>query len=273
MKTELQKRVQTALAGAIVLLLVIIFGGWLGIYLVTAVLSLGMVYEFSKIIFSMPDATEKRYVLLSAAWFAIVADLLSPRSQFEVLLLVFFGLAIYFLTIAGRYESGDLNPHFKELMGSIFGVIYLVFLPLFLPLIHESLNGVHWTILYLLVVWGCDVGGYFAGKRWGRTKLYEKISPKKTLEGAAGGLGLGVLVSIVYKLLFFRAASWGTIIIVPLLVGPVAMMGDLVESFFKRAYSVKDSGSILPGHGGFLDRFDAVVFALPIMYACLRVFS
>jgi phosphatidate cytidylyltransferase len=158
-------------------------------------------------------------------------------------------------------------------MYSLFGLFYLGFLPTFFLKIHGSASGVHWTMVFLLINWASDTGAYFAGKKYGKTKLYPLISPKKTREGALGGLACAWVVIFIYKVLLFGAMGWGAVIIVPLLVGVASQVGDLCESFLKRAFDKKDSGSILPGHGGFLDRFDGVVFSLPIMYACTRVFS
>ena len=81
------------------------------------------------------------------------------------------------------------------------------------------------------------------------------------------------IVTLLYKLILFRGMPWAAVIIVPPLVSATAQAGDLCESLLKRAFDCKDSGSLLPGHGGFLDRFDGVVFSLPIMYACIRIFS
>jgi phosphatidate cytidylyltransferase len=156
-------------------------------------------------------------------------------------------------------------------MYSAFATSYLIALPLFLALVRGA--GAHWTLLFLFIVWAGDIGAYFGGKRFGRKKLYEKISPKKTREGAWVGLLCGLAVSILYRLAFFPGLSWTAAVVVPLAVGIAAPVGDLVESFLKRAFDTKDSGSILPGHGGFLDRFDGVVFSLPVMYACVRVFG
>lgn len=272
MRTELNQRVLTGAIGGLALLLIVIFGGWLGIYFLTAVIVLGMVSEFAKIVYVMPDAVEKKYALLCLAWFAVVADFLT-RASFELLLVSFFALFIYFLVSAYKYSIPELTTHFKELMYSVFGLLYLVFLPLYLPRIHSYMGGVHWTILFFLIIWAGDTGAYFVGLKWGRRKLYPRISPKKTLEGALGGVAAGWLVAILYKLVLFGGASWAGIVIIPLLVGPFSQIGDLAESFFKRAYEVKDSGRILPGHGGFMDRFDGVVFALPVMYATVRIFS
>jgi len=273
--TELTKRVITALLGVALILGLIIFGGWIGIFIVTLVISIGMIHEVAEMLLTLPqDHVEKRSVLIGATWFAVLAEMVMPRIQFDLLVFVFLVLFAYYLFTAVRHvEHDEFLQHFKELMYSVFGILYVAFLPLYLPLIHASRDGVHWTILFLFIVWAGDSGAYFAGKKFGKVKLYPLISPKKTREGALGGLAAGVMMALFYKIFLFHSMSWGAVLIVPILVGTVAQVGDLCESFLKRAFDKKDSGSILPGHGGFLDRFDAMVFSLPVMYACVRMFG
>ncbi|MGK5087152.1 phosphatidate cytidylyltransferase [Bdellovibrionota bacterium FG-2] len=271
--SELKKRVITGLIGSTVLLTILIFGGWVGILFISVVISLGMVAEYANITLSLSDKAEKRLVLLCMAWFVHLANLLAATAKAEIAVLCFLAVFTYFLVTAVRFDGEDFAGHFKELTFVVFGAAYLIFMPLFFPLIHQSINGVNWTILFLLIVWSGDTGAYFAGKKYGKMKLYPKISPKKTVEGAVGGLAAGLVVAFIYKLLIFRALSWGSVFLVPLIIGSASQAGDLCESFVKRAFGVKDSGSILPGHGGFLDRFDGVVFSLPVMYACTRLFG
>ena len=286
MSPELKNRIWTALLGVATLLLFIIFAGGIGMFIVQVVLSLAMIYEFGHMAYSLPDQKEKRYILLFATWFISLGSLVLARSEYELLVFTFLSLFLYFLVTARRYgdapgnimggatfDQAAFSAHFKELMYSLFGLFYLGFLPTFFLKIHGSANGVHWTMVFLLINWASDTGAYFAGKKYGKTKLYPLISPKKTREGALGGLACAWGVTLIYKVLLFGAMGWGAVIIVPLLVGVASQTGDLCESFLKRAFDKKDSGSILPGHGGFLDRFDGVVFSLPIMYACTRVFS
>ena len=271
--SELKKRVTTGVIGGTLLLAVIIWGGWIGIFLISVIISLGMVAEYANITLSLSDKAEKRLVLLCMAWFVHLANLLASAAKGEIAVLCFLAVFTYFLVTAVRFDGENFAGHFKELTFVVFGSAYLIFMPLFLPLVHQSLNGVNWTILFLLIVWSGDTGAYFAGKKYGKMKLYPKISPKKTVEGAVGGLAAGVIVTLLYKVIVFRALGWGSILIVPIIVGAASQVGDLCESLVKRAFGVKDSGSILPGHGGFLDRFDGVVFSLPVMYACTRLFG
>lgn len=273
MSTELEKRVKTGVLGGGALLLLLVFGGWFGIFVLTTVISLVMIHEYSLIVFRLADHQEKRYALLCAGWFSCFFMVVAPRVEFEILLFCFIGLFIYFLLTAKRYLGDELKAHFVELTLSVFGLVYLSYLPSFLPKLHQSANGVEWTIVFLLMVFGGDSAAYFGGLKYGKTKLYPEISPKKTIEGAAAGIGAGYVVILLAKLTFFRTMPWSVILLAPLLVGTLAQVGDFCESFLKRAYQVKDSGNLLPGHGGFMDRFDGVVFGLPVMYACVHLFG
>jgi phosphatidate cytidylyltransferase len=273
MSSELGKRVATGVVGGAVLVALIVWGGWPGIFLLTTIISLAMVFEYSSIVYTLSDQVEKRYALLCVAWFVALSSLLAAHAEFETLIVCFMVYFTYYLVTAGRHAGPAFSTHFQELALSVFGLIYLAFIPFFLPRIHQSANGIEWTIVFLLVVFAGDTGAYFAGKKYGKTKLYPVISPKKTREGAAGGLAAGYALALISKATFFRVMPWGAVFVMPALVGAVAQVGDLCESMVKRAYDKKDSGSILPGHGGFLDRFDGVVFSLPVMYACVRLFG
>lgn len=271
--TELQKRIAVAIPGAALLIFLIAFGGAVGISLIVTVVIMGMMWEFLGWILVLPDRDEKKYAMLSATWMLCVWSAIFTDSVFEgmsIVLLLVFG---YYLFTAKRHAGAAFAEHLRELIAIVFGTFYLVGLTSYLFQIHGQFSGAHWTILFLLIVWSGDSAAYFGGKRWGRTKLYPEISPKKTREGAIAGLVAGVVVSLAYKIFFFKTLSWPGVLLIPLVVGSVAQIGDLCESFIKRAFDKKDSGSILPGHGGFLDRFDGVVFSAPVMYACSRLFT
>lgn len=271
--TELSKRVTTGVMGGALLLAILIYGGLIGVSVVAVILSLAMIYEFSRMAFTLEDQVEKRYLVLSLTWFIHFFELLLAWSDSALFVVSFLGLFTYFLLTAKRHSDANLQKHFVELALSFFGIYYLSFLPLYLPRIHESANGIRWTLLFLMIVWAGDTGAYFAGKKYGKRKLYPRVSPKKTVEGGVGGLAAGFVVTLIYKGIVFRSMPWAGVIFIPLLVGAVSQVGDFCESLLKRSFNKKDSGQLLPGHGGFLDRFDGVVFSLPVMYACIRIFS
>ena len=272
MTPELKKRIQTAALGVTVLVLLLVFGGGIGAVLVASVLSIAMLYEFTGITLSLPDQREKRFVILGCAWLLQVMNFWMVGAQLELLCFFFLGMTAYFLFTAEKYNGEELKQHYRELMSTVFGFVYLAFLPTYLVSIRSSGYGMHWTLLFFFIVWANDIGAYFAGKKFGKRKLYPHISPKKTWEGAYGGLAASVAISVLYKVIFFKQFSWFGAFAVPTLLSVVSPVGDLAESFLKRAFDKKDSSSILPGHGGFLDRFDSVVFSLPVMYVLSRLF-
>jgi phosphatidate cytidylyltransferase len=154
---------------------------------------------------------------------------------------------------------------------TILGPVYIG-LPLAMLVcidIYPKGNGEMWIFFLLVVIFASDTGAYYAGRYLGRHKLYESISPNKTWEGAIGGLLLGLILSTLFLRIFrFHSLDGGIIILVVVLV-IMGQIGDLAESMLKRNHGVKDSGNILPGHGGILDRIDGLLFAIPVLYLYL----
>ncbi|WP_409305456.1 phosphatidate cytidylyltransferase [Peribacillus sp. SCS-155] len=126
--------------------------------------------------------------------------------------------------------------------------------------------GLVYVFFVLFTIWATDSGAYFFGKAFGKRKLWPEISPNKTIEGSIGGIISGIIVG----LLFFFLAEWdyslSEIILISILISIFGQLGDLVQSAYKRHYGVKDSGTLLPGHGGILDRLDSLIFILPILH-------
>lgn len=139
----------------------------------------------------------------------------------------------------------------------------------FQNLVNARLAGVDKVFLALFIVWATDIGAYMIGRRFGRRKLMPRISPNKTLEGSLGGILSALLVSLIFMLVdanVYAPHSFMTMLILVPLFSIFAQFGDLVESAIKRHFGVKDSGRIIPGHGGILDRFDSMIFVFPIMH-------
>ena len=151
---------------------------------------------------------------------------------------------------------------------TILGVIYVA-LPLslltFLAFDTNNQYSYHLILSLFILVWLSDVGGYFAGVNFGKHKLLERISPNKTWEGVAGGLVLCILGAYILSQLLptMNIYLW---LLLGVLVCVSSVVGDLIESMLKRSANIKDSGNILPGHGGILDRFDSILFVIPIVY-------
>ena len=115
-----------------------------------------------------------------------------------------------------------------------------------------------------------DSAAYYVGSSWGKRKLYPEVSPKKSIEGALGGLAGSLAGAVVFKLLWFPDLPLIHCLVVALFAAVLAQLGDLFESLLKRSFGVKDSGMIIPGHGGILDRLDSILFAAPVLYYYLR---
>jgi phosphatidate cytidylyltransferase len=152
-----------------------------------------------------------------------------------------------------------------------YGVFYVALLS-FVALLKRdhATRGDVWVYLLLTVTWFSDTAAYFAGRAFGRHKLYPQISPGKTWEGALGGLAGSFGAAALAHLWYMPELGWGHAALVSIPAGALGQLGDLCESLLKRAYGVKDSGKVLPGHGGLLDRIDALLFATPYVYFYAR---
>lgn len=150
------------------------------------------------------------------------------------------------------------------------GTIYIPVLLSFLILIRTGDSGMSWIFFLMAIVFAGDTSAYYVGSYWGRHKLSPAISPGKTIEGSAGGLAANLAVGAIGKALFFPGLSWTASILFFLAAGGAGQLGDLFESEMKRFSGIKDSSNILPGHGGILDRIDALLFASPVAYVFIR---
>lgn len=192
-----------------------------------------------------------------------------------VLCFAVLGPALYYL-----FRFGDMTTVARRLGATVFGIFYAgVLLMMAAELkrnatfIGEPTQGGHLIVFVLLVVWLGDTGAYFAGRFLGKSKLYEAVSPKKTWAGAFGGLAGSLVAGVIMKVLFLKDLGWVDLVLLTIPGAALAQMGDLAESLIKRSVGVKDSGNILPGHGGILDRIDAVLFFVPYVHLYMQVRS
>lgn len=177
------------------------------------------------------------------------------------LTLLFMVFAVLFLF---RFE--DLPSVIDHLALVLLGFLYIPLMLGHLNLLLELSEGRKWIFLTLLAVMVNDSAAYFVGVTWGRNRLYPAISPKKSWEGAVGGM-IGSLAAVFgVKLLFFPILAPIDCLSLGLLLGVLGPLGDLFESMIKRGFGVKDSGSAIPGHGGLLDRLDSLLFSFPAVY-------
>jgi phosphatidate cytidylyltransferase len=170
-----------------------------------------------------------------------------------------------------HYASRD--PRTLEIVRTqILGVVYIPLLLVLLIPIRQSPQGFALILTLVLVIFAGDTLALYTGTFLGRHKLCPTISPKKTVEGALGGLGGNLLAGLIMKLAAFPDVAWVKGALFCLAVGAAGQVGDLFESQMKRVSGIKDSGNILPGHGGMLDRIDALLFAGPVAYGLIFLF-
>ncbi|MFQ5628437.1 MAG: phosphatidate cytidylyltransferase [bacterium] len=180
--------------------------------------------------------------------------------------LVFFALLTEIFRPANNAVlnvSGVLTT-FLYIGGLMSFMIALRELPTYLQL--DYMAGGEWLVTILLAIWICDSAAYFVGSRFGKHKLAAKISPNKTIEGAIGGIVAGLLTTWICQMAFAKSLSLQDALVIGLITGVFGQMSDLVESMFKRDAGVKDTSSLLPGHGGVLDRFDSEMLVVPAVY-------
>jgi phosphatidate cytidylyltransferase len=217
-----------------------------------------------------------RVLTFSAAASIAAAFLLPLLAQVQVPFLsvkvVFAGLVIASFADALFFES-EIGRTPTQVGIAVLGAAYPGLLLSALVRLRQLDRGEYWILLALVVTWFNDTGAYFAGRAFGRHKLYPRVSPSKTVEGAIGGLLASVSGAIAVQMLFLpRLPLWGAAVIGAggAVLGP---LGDLSESMLKRAWGAKDSGHLLPGHGGLLDRIDALLFNAPFVLFCARMFA
>jgi len=208
-------------------------------------------------------------LLCLSAWIDKINFVLNDIEGIDLIIFLAILLAIVIQII-----RQDSTTAFLSIATIIFGTIYIGWAfgvhMVFLRLTMDKVNGqvgIYLIFFLLAVVWLGDTGAYAFGKVFGKHKLIPSISPGKTVEGSIGGLLSGMLSGIVVKLLWLDGVlGWMHFIILAIVLGVVGQIGDLGESLLKRNAGVKDSGSLIPGHGGLFDRCDSLILAAPVLY-------
>jgi phosphatidate cytidylyltransferase len=180
------------------------------------------------------------------------------------------GTGLYYL-----FRFRDMASAAQRFAFSLTGIIYCGFTFTVLAMFKRDIptQGADFIILVLAIAWVSDTGAYFAGRFLGNSKLYPAVSPKKTWAGAVGGLAGSIAGAAAMKLLRIEGLSWLDVALIAIPGGILGQLGDLAESLIKRSVGVKDSGALLPGHGGILDRIDAVLFIAPYVYVYVMLIS
>jgi phosphatidate cytidylyltransferase len=196
--------------------------------------------------------------------FIIAAFILEPIS-------VEMGVFLTLLTIPAWYvfAGGGLEDALPSSAIAVMATLYVGMLGGSLIRLRNDFPaniGPKLVFFLLLVVWLGDAGAYYVGRKFGRRPLSPQISPKKTIEGGIGGVVVSIITAIVIRYTFFPEFPPVHAVAAGMVLSITGMIGDLAESMWKRSAAVKDSGSLIPGHGGFLDRFDSIFYTAPILY-------
>ena len=267
---DLVPRFFSAVIGGLIIISSLIWNKW-GFFTVFLTISCLTMWEFYRLM-RLQSYLPIRFLgvgigaLLFTFTFLIESDYLSH--QFYVML---FPLASFVFLIK-LYKKSDVHP-FINIALFYLGIMYVAvpFALINLLVFHSGAYSYEILLGLLFLTWANDVGAYFTGILFGKTKLFERISPKKSWEGSIGGAATAVIVAIVIGLYFkgLNEIEWISVAIIVIIAGTY---GDLVESHFKRSIQIKDSGNTIPGHGGFLDRFDSLLIAVPFVVVFLKLF-
>lgn len=256
-------RVLSAIVGIPVILAAFWYGGWPLLLAISAVTVAGIL-ELQRFWQKLNIKSWLPGMILGSILFLVPAYLDSDRFTGLIFTFIFIINLIFLVCKFPEYGFTDIAATFG-------GAVYVGWLLSHLIFVQKLPEGFHFVVLLLVATWSTDTAAYFVGMNLGRRKLAPVLSPKKTVEGAAGGVAGSILAALLVGLLAPRMAVYHYVIL-GLLVGIIGQVGDLFESALKRMAGIKDSGAIIPGHGGVLDRFDSLLFTGPAVYYYVRMF-
>ena len=258
------KRWITGLVALPFLIFLVYYGG-IPFLLLISLACICSLWEYYRIVFNADRQALSSVIL----WWGYCSSLVVLGAAHidgltSVVVVVAFNLVIVGLFSVFIYKT---NPLVGDIIQKqVQGMVYIPLLLSFLVMLRRESDGMIWIYFLLALIFVGDISAYYVGSYLGRHKLNPAVSPGKTIEGAVGGLAGNLLAGAVGIFFFLPTLSWATGVVFFLAVGIAGQVGDLFESELKRSSSIKDSGGLLPGHGGFLDRIDALLFASPVAY-------
>lgn len=267
---ELITRVLVAIIAIPLMIVIVLFGKAPLVILVNILVCLGL-WEYYKLCQIKIKFFSQGLILLLAfctTWWVFY--------QGEIVLLYSIILAFGILGLANIFRK-DFASATTRMVHMLYGFVYLAlfnFMILIRELEHIKYDdyrmGGYWIWFMFAVIWVCDTAAYFVGKLFGKHKFAPYVSPNKTIEGFIGGLVFGTLAAYVFSLFAFDDIPTIKLVVAGFLISLLGQFADLMESMFKRRAGAKDSSSLIPGHGGILDRFDSTLFALPLLYFIMK---
>ena len=255
-------RLLSGIVLVILALIVIISGGYVTLLSLLAISLIGMhelyrVFQLEK----TPMATAA-YLIAAAFYCNLKWQWITDPLIFVMGLLIIL-MFIYVFTYP-KYEA-------KDVMAVFFGLFYVAFMLSYVYQIRMLENGVYLAFLIFICSWGCDTCAYCVGVLIGKHKMAPILSPKKSIEGAVGGVLGTALLTVIYTNVFRAQMGFGprtifVLAIISMIAALISMVGDLTASAIKRNYDIKDYGTLIPGHGGIMDRFDSMMITAPIIF-------
>ena len=273
-------RLLTAIIGIPLVLLCIYFGGIPFFLLITVIVLFSLQEYFflsEKGNYSIQRITGYFFglLLLFSIFFSGTNIITAGKNQLNsIILTLFLFFSFLYQIISIKISNKDLRGSIQRISVTLFGVFLICWTFGHILLLRDiKPDGEKYTYFLFILIWITDTAAYFVGIKFGKHRLAKSISPKKTIEGAIGGIIIGILSGIfMWKILPLKEFSLKEITVLTFVIIILAYISDLSESLLKRDAGVKDTDSLLPGHGGFLDRFDSFLFTAPVLYYYLSIF-
>lgn len=260
---------------ALIVLVLVLSMVW-GLWILLSVFAVAGIIEFNRL-----TGVNRPYIFRIVLDCAAAVWLLYATAQYGMAIShglgIFLPYLLYLLYVVCRSTFLPHQAMLPSLGNSLIGQLYIAVplaLTIRLTLVVDPFssmtqyNGLLLLAIFIFI-WVNDTGAYLVGSRWGKRRLAPSISPKKSVEGSIGGLLLVLLSAVILRLLLFPELSWLRILLIATVVAVFGTIGDLFESSLKRQAGVKDSGKLIPGHGGILDRIDSLLLAVPAVYLLL----
>ena len=258
----MKQRIVTGTIAALLFVPIVIWGGPVFNILVYVLAAVGL-YELLRMkgiqLFSIAGliSTLLLFLLLIPTNLANSLLEVTGHTKIEWLFVAVFLLLIYTVLVKNNFTFED----------AAFAIMATLYVGIGFYYFMETREvGLTYVVFALLVVWTTDSGAYFTGRKIGKRKLWPEISPNKTIEGFVGGIVWAIIAAFILQWITPVSSSYIFLVVITIAASIFGQLGDLVESAIKRHYDVKDSGKLLPGHGGILDRFDSILFVMPLLH-------
>jgi phosphatidate cytidylyltransferase len=270
---NLYLRVISAVIGIILILFVIHYGFLPFLFFLMIVNVIGLL-EFYKLTEYMGHRPFKLFGIIMSVVLLFLFFINNAEVTFTndntIFTSMFFAVLVtvpFFFILARK----SIDKGIIDFSLTVFGVLYLSWtLGHFIALRSMAPYGSHYVLFVFVVTWSVDIAGYFIGIRYGKHKIVPIVSPKKTIEGSIAGFVCAIITAVIYKLILIKTMPIKDALVLGALIGIFAQIGDFSESIIKRNANQKDSGNLIPGHGGMLDRCDSFILVVPIVYYYLR---